>query len=91
MADVSWKQAGVDLKQVHVAYCPERVLPGKIMVELLENDRVVGGLTAEATRAVADFYRSFVRGEVLETDAPTAEMCKLTENSLPRCEYCVCQ
>lgn len=80
MADVL-EEAGVDLTQVHVAYCPERVLPGKIMVELLENDRVVGGLTPEATRAVADFYRSFVRGEVLETDAPTAEMCKLTENS----------
>ncbi len=80
MADVL-EAAGVDLSQVHVAYCPERVLPGKIMVELLENDRVVGGLTADATHAVADFYRSFVRGEVLETDAPTAEMCKLTENS----------
>lgn len=64
-----------------LAYCPERVLPGKIMVELIENDRVVGGLTPESTHAVADFYRSFVRGEVLETDAPTAEMCKLTENS----------
>jgi UDP-N-acetyl-D-mannosaminuronic acid dehydrogenase len=75
------REAGVDLEQVHLAYCPERVLPGKIMVELLENDRVVGGLTPEATRAVGDFYRSFVRGEVLETDAPTAEMCKLTENS----------
>ena len=75
------QEAGVDLTQVHVAYCPERVLPGKIMVELLENDRVVGGLTPAATTAVADFYRSFVRGEVFETDAPTAEMCKLTENS----------
>lgn len=75
------REVGVDLEQVHLAYCPERVLPGKIMVELLENDRVVGGLTPEATRAVSDFYRSFVRGEVLETDAPTAEMCKLTENS----------
>jgi UDP-N-acetyl-D-mannosaminuronic acid dehydrogenase len=80
VADVL-EEAGVDLATVHVAYCPERVLPGKIMVELLENDRVVGGLTPDATRAVADFYRSFVRGEVLETDAPTAEMCKLTENS----------
>jgi UDP-N-acetyl-D-mannosaminuronic acid dehydrogenase len=80
MADVL-QEAGVDLDQVHLAYCPERVLPGKIMVELLENDRVVGGLTPEATSAVSDFYRSFVRGEVLETDAPTAEMCKLTENS----------
>lgn len=73
--------AGVDLATVHLAYCPERVLPGKIMVELVENDRVVGGLTLEATKAVSAFYRTFVRGEVLETDAPTAEMCKLTENS----------
>lgn len=75
------KEAGVDVSKVHVAYCPERVLPGKIMTELVENDRVVGGLTPEATRAVSDFYRTFVRGAVLETDAPTAEMCKLTENS----------
>lgn len=73
--------AGVDVTKVHIAYCPERVLPGKIMHELIENDRVVGGLTPEATQAVADFYRSFVRGAVLETDAKTAEMCKLTENS----------
>ncbi len=73
--------AGVDISTIHVAYCPERVLPGKIMTELVENDRVVGGLTPEATRAVSAFYRTFVRGEVLETDAPTAEMCKLTENS----------
>lgn len=73
--------AGVPVAEVHIAYCPERVLPGKIMTELVENDRVVGGMTPEATRAVANFYRSFVHGEVLETDAKTAEMCKLTENS----------
>lgn len=72
---------GVDITQIHMAYCPERVLPGKIMTELVENDRVVGGLTPEATAAVAGFYRTFVRGGVLETDAKTAEMCKLTENS----------
>ena len=64
-----------------MAYCPERVLPGKIMTELVENDRVVGGLTTGATSAVSAFYRTFVRGAVLETDAKTAEMCKLTENS----------
>jgi UDP-N-acetyl-D-mannosaminuronic acid dehydrogenase len=75
------QEAGVDLSTAYLAYCPERVLPGKIMVELVENDRVVGGLTPEATRKVSAFYRTFVRGEVLETDAPTAEMCKLTENS----------
>lgn len=73
--------AGVDVADIHIAYCPERVLPGKIMTELVENDRVVGGTTPAAARAVANFYRSFVHGEVLETDAKTAEMCKLTENS----------
>lgn len=73
--------AGVDMGAVHVAYCPERVLPGKIMTELVENDRVVGGLTPDAAHVVAAFYRGFVRGEVLETDAACAEMCKLTENS----------
>ena len=80
MAEVL-KTEGVDISQIHMAYCPERVLPGKIMTELVENDRVVGGLTPAATAAVSSFYRSFVRGGVLETDAKTAEMCKLTENS----------
>ena len=73
--------AGVDVSSIHMAYCPERVLPGKIMTELVENDRVVGGLTPAATEAVSSFYKTFVRGAVLETDAKTAEMCKLTENS----------
>jgi UDP-N-acetyl-D-mannosaminuronic acid dehydrogenase len=75
------RDAGVDVSQIHMAYCPERVLPGKIMTELVENDRVVGGLTPAATKAVSNFYKTFVRGSVLETDAKTAEMCKLTENS----------
>jgi UDP-N-acetyl-D-mannosaminuronic acid dehydrogenase len=73
--------AGVSMVDVHLAYCPERVLPGKIMTELVGNDRIVGGFTDEATRLVGEFYRSFVSGAVLETDAKTAEMCKLTENS----------
>lgn len=73
--------AGANVEEIHLAYCPERVLPGKIMTELVANDRVVGGLTAAATTAVASFYKTFVRGSVLETDAKTAEMCKLTENS----------
>ncbi len=72
---------GVDTDGVHIAYCPERVLPGRIMLELVENDRIVGGLTPDATAVISHFYRSFVRGAVLETDARTAEMCKLTENS----------
>lgn len=73
--------AGVDTTKISIAYCPERVLPGKIMTELVVNDRVVGGLIPEATKLVADFYRTFVRGEVLETESRTAEMCKLAENS----------
>ena len=72
---------GVDISKIAIAYCPERVLPGKIMTELLENDRVVGGLNITAAESVADFYKTFVRGEVITTDAPTAEMCKLAENS----------
>lgn len=67
--------------KIFVAHCPERVLPGHIMRELVENDRIVGGVTPEATRVTAEFYRTFVEGEVLETDAKTAEMAKLTENS----------
>lgn len=80
MAEVL-SDAGVDVSSVYIAYCPERVLPGKIMTELVENDRVVGGLTSEATKHVSGFYRTFVKGAVLETNAKTAEMCKLTENS----------
>ena len=80
MAEVL-KSVPVDTSMISIAYCPERVLPGKIMTELVGNDRVVGGLTEDATRMVADFYRSFVRGEVMETNSRTAEMCKLTENS----------
>ncbi len=72
---------GIDVNKVLVAHCPERVLPGHIMRELVENDRIVGGVTPEATQATAAFYRTFVEGEVLETDAKTAEMAKLTENS----------
>ncbi len=72
---------GVDLTNVHIAYCPERVLPGKVIKELVENDRIVGGLTATSTKKVVEFYRLFVNGDILETDAKTAEMCKLAENS----------
>ena len=72
---------GVDINKVHVAHCPERVLPGQIMRELVENDRIVGGINKEATKATVEFYKTFVRGEVLQTDAKTAEMAKLTENS----------
>jgi len=68
-------------KEVFVAHCPERVLPGRILVELVENDRIVGGVNPLATQKAVEFYNSFVRGEVLSTDSRTAEMAKLTENS----------
>ncbi len=75
------QQSGVDVARIHVAHCPERVLPGHIMRELVENDRIVGGITPEATEATVAFYETFVSGKVLQTDAKTAEMAKLTENS----------
>ncbi len=74
-------QRGISTDSVHIAHCPERVLPGKIMIELTENDRIVGGLTEEASDVIAEFYRSFVTGEVLTTDARSAELSKLVENS----------
>lgn len=75
------KDNGVNTDKLYIAHCPERVIPGKIMNELISNDRIVGGLTKDATKKVADFYREFVEGEVLQTDSKTAEMTKLTENS----------
>jgi len=76
------KENGHDTdKEVYVAHCPERVLPGRILIELVENDRIVGGVNPLATQKAVEFYQSFVRGEVLSTDSRTAEMAKLTENS----------
>ncbi|SER73521.1 UDP-N-acetyl-D-mannosaminuronic acid dehydrogenase [Pedococcus cremeus] len=66
---------------VNVAHCPERVLPGRIMVEMVTNDRVVGGLTRACAEKAAQIYRIFCEGEVVLTDATSAEMAKLTENS----------
>lgn len=66
---------------VYFAHAPERVLPGRIMVELVENDRIVGGLTEEAGERARDLYKTFCDGEISVTDAKTAEMAKLTENA----------
>jgi UDP-N-acetyl-D-mannosaminuronic acid dehydrogenase len=66
---------------VHLAHCPERVLPGRIMLELVTNDRLIGGLTAECARRAAELYRVFCLGDVIVTDAASAEMAKLVENS----------
>lgn len=70
-----------DLTQLHIAYCPERVLPGKIMQEIYSNDRIIGGLTPEATAQAIQLYQLFTKGECLPTEARTAELCKLVENS----------
>ncbi|MCJ8010472.1 UDP-N-acetyl-D-mannosamine dehydrogenase [Paenibacillus sp. KQZ6P-2] len=67
--------------RIYISYCPERVLPGQIMHELVENDRIIGGIDEASTRWTADFYKHFVKGAILETNARTAEMAKLTENS----------
>ena len=75
------KNEGIDISNIFIAHSPERVLPGHIMRELIENDRVVGGINDASTLKAAEFYRTFVEGEVLETTANTAEMAKLTENS----------
>jgi len=73
----------VDLvgKSVYFSHCPERVLPGKIVEELPHNDRIIGGIDEESTKKTIDFYSRFVTGALLPTDARTAEMAKLTENS----------
>jgi len=66
---------------IHIAYCPERVLPGNVMYELVENDRVIGGIDESATQKAISFYSKYVKGELHGTNARTAEMCKLVENS----------
>jgi len=66
---------------IHIAYCPERVLPGNVMHELVENDRVIGGVDEAATQKAISFYSKYVKGELHATNARTAEMCKLVENS----------
>ncbi len=85
VADILQRELeGRDLRvgeDVFIAHCPERVLPGRILIELVENDRVVGGINEASTEVAVEFYESFVRGEVLATTAKTAELVKLTENS----------
>ena len=73
--------SGGEGEQVYVAHCPERVLPGRILLELVENDRVVGGVDDASTEKIYEFYASFVQGAVLSTNSRVAELTKLTENS----------
>jgi len=67
--------------KIFIAYCPERVLPGNVLHELIHNDRVIGGLNEASTEKAKEFYSTFVQGELYGTNSRTAEMCKLTENS----------
>ena len=67
--------------RIFIAYCPERVLPGNVMYELVENDRVIGGINESSTDKAVAFYSKYIKGDLHKTNARTAEMCKLTENS----------
>ncbi len=81
LAKVLSEVSGLRADQLHVAYCPERVLPGRILHELIGNDRVIGGLSPAAAKAGKIFYASFCKGQLLQTTARTAELVKLTENA----------
>jgi UDP-N-acetyl-D-mannosaminuronic acid dehydrogenase len=80
--DLVFPESGsVNEPDVHIAYCPERVLPGNVINELIRNDRAIGGMTTSCADKAQAFYQQFVRGECVTTQARTAEMAKLTENS----------
>jgi UDP-N-acetyl-D-mannosaminuronic acid dehydrogenase len=79
--DLNFPQQAAEAADVQIAYCPERVLPGKILHELIDNDRIVGGMTRKACEMAVGLYKTFVEGECIRTDARTAEMCKLAENT----------
>ena len=79
--DLSFPQTHGEDSDIRVAHCPERVLPGHVLRELVQNDRVIGGMTAKCSEAAVRLYKTFVEGECVITNARTAEMCKLTENS----------
>jgi UDP-N-acetyl-D-mannosaminuronic acid dehydrogenase len=79
--DLTFPQQAGENSDIRVAHCPERVLPGHVIRELVENDRVIGGMTPRCGEQARELYQSFVRGECILTDVRTAEMCKLTENS----------
>ncbi|WP_300005055.1 UDP-N-acetyl-D-mannosamine dehydrogenase [uncultured Cedecea sp.] len=79
--DLSFPQQTGEQADINIAYCPERVLPGQVMAELIKNDRVIGGMTAVCSAKACDLYNIFLEGECVVTHSRTAEMCKLTENS----------
>jgi len=79
--DLSFPQQAGEQSDIRIAYCPERVLPGKVMQELISNDRIIGGMTPRCATHAEALYRIFVQSECIITDARTAEMCKLSENA----------
>lgn len=79
--DLQFPQHGKKDADIHLAHCPERVLPGKVLTELVENDRVIGGTTTDSIRLATALYKTFVKGDCVPTDARTAELAKLTENA----------
>jgi UDP-N-acetyl-D-mannosaminuronic acid dehydrogenase len=79
--DLTFPQQAAETADIQIAYCPERVLPGCVVRELVANDRVIGGMTRTATNMAAALYKTFVSGNLVPTNVRTAEMCKLTENS----------
>ena len=80
--DLSFPQAAADAADIRIAHCPERVLPGKVMKELISNDRVIGGLTPACSALAVKLYKIFVTGKCVVASSPrVAEMAKLTENS----------
>lgn len=81
MANIIFTERPELKDKIYIAYCPERVLPGNVIYELVHNDRVLGGLTPESTDKAIEFYSQFVQGKLHKTNSRTAEMCKLTENS----------
>ncbi|MBB6458887.1 UDP-N-acetyl-D-mannosamine dehydrogenase [Flammeovirga kamogawensis] len=81
MANLIYSERAELKDKLHIAYCPERVLPGNVMYELVHNDRVIGGIDQSSTQKAIDFYANFVKGQLHPTNARTAEMCKLVENS----------
>ncbi len=79
--DLTFPQQKGEESDIRIAHCPERVLPGHVIRELVENDRIIGGMTAKCTRDATELYKIFVEGECIATNARTAEMAKLTENA----------
>lgn len=81
MAELIFRARPELKNKIYIAYCPERVLPGNVLHELVYNDRSIGGIDEVSTLKAIEFYKLFVKGELHKTNARTAEMCKLTENS----------